>query len=195
MSENLYRAFDAERLLPQSPSPKSRSRSNMWPYPASAAEPIAISSDSTGARPVSICAAARMKCWRVCRTPQAPCRNAISSNEPAVAPPPARGVAREVTLLPRHWEWLNASPAAPRGVCAGCSNDARPSLAIGSPAARRGMRAYHFMSAMSVICRISRKPRRALFADLPSALQQADRNLARRYSRPFRQARYSDRAE
>lgn len=40
----------------------------------------------------------------------------IDPREPSLQPPPARGrpklgvVPREVTLLPRHWDWLSAQP-------------------------------------------------------------------------------------
>src|SRR3984893_9026095 len=74
-------------------------------------------------------------------------------------------VAREVTLLPRHWEWLGAQPG-------GASVGLRKLVEEGAPA--RGERdrsraardaAYHFMSVMAGNLAGFEEASRALFAD------------------------------
>jgi hypothetical protein len=72
-------------------------------------------------------------------------------------------VAREVTLLPRHWEWLNAQPG-------GASVALRKLVetAMRDPRGRaHGMReaAYRFMSAMAGDMPGFEEATRALFAD------------------------------
>jgi hypothetical protein len=72
-------------------------------------------------------------------------------------------VPREVTLLPRHWEWLNAQPGgasvALRKLVEGGMRD--------RGARERGMReaAYRFMSAMAGDMPGFEEATRALFAD------------------------------
>ncbi len=71
-------------------------------------------------------------------------------------------VAREVTLLPRHWEWLAAQPGAPRWRCASWSRR----RAAASPGVRGEAqeRAYHFMNAMAGDLPGFEEATRALFA-------------------------------
>ena len=70
-------------------------------------------------------------------------------------------VAREVTLLPRHWEWLAAQPGAPRWRCASWSRRRRSQ----SGRARQAQeRAYHFMNAMAGDLPGFEEATRALFA-------------------------------
>ena len=58
-------------------------------------------------------------------------------------------VAREVTLLPRHWEWLNAQPGGASVALRKLVDEAR--RATGDKDRQRAARdaAYHFMSAMA----------------------------------------------
>jgi hypothetical protein len=93
----------------------------------------------------------------------------LAADRPAGEAPRGRGrprlgvVAREVTLLPRHWEWLNAQ--------AGGASVALRKLveaAMRDPRGRtRGMReaAYRFMSAMAGDMPGFEEATRALFAD------------------------------
>src|SRR6516165_5964404 len=92
----------------------------------------------------------------------------------AVAPasePRGRGrpklgvVAREVTLLPRHWEWLNAQPGGASVALRKLVEQAR--RATGDKDRRRAARdaAYHFMSAMAGNLPNFEEAARALFAD------------------------------
>ena len=67
-------------------------------------------------------------------------------------------VAREVTLLPRHWEWLGRQPGGASVALRKLVEAAR--RASGDLDRIRAQdAAYHFMSAMAGNCRISRKPR------------------------------------
>lgn len=81
---------------------------------------------------------------------------------PSVAAPPdsaevqrGRGrprlgvVAREVTLLPRHWEWLNGQPGGASAALRRLVEDARRSAAAANSAREAREAAYRFMSAMA----------------------------------------------
>lgn len=96
---------------------------------------------------------------------------------PAVAPetqapePRGRGrpklgvVAREVTLLPRHWEWLNTQPGGASVALRKLVDEAR--RASGDRDRLRAARdaAYHFMSTMAGNLANFEEASRALFAD------------------------------
>jgi hypothetical protein len=87
------------------------------------------------------------------------------------APPRGRGrpklgvVAREVTLLPRHWEWLNTQPGGASVTLRKLVEAAR--RANGDKDRSRAARdaAYHFMSAMAGNLPDFEEASRALFAD------------------------------
>jgi hypothetical protein len=87
------------------------------------------------------------------------------------APPRGRGrpklgvVAREVTLLPRHWEWLNGQPGGASVTLRKLVEAAR--RANGDRDRSRAARdaAYHFMSAMAGDLPNFEEASRALFAD------------------------------
>lgn len=91
--------------------------------------------------------------------------------EPNAAEPRGRGrpklgvVAREVTLLPRHWEWLNAQPGGASVALRKLVEEAR--RANGDRDRQRAARdaAYHFMSAMAGNLANFEEASRALFAD------------------------------
>lgn len=101
-----------------------------------------------------------------------------SSPAHAAAPPPdslseprGRGrpklgvVAREVTLLPRHWEWLGAQPGGASVALRKLVEQAR--RATGDRDRSRAARdaAYHFMSAIACDLPGFEEASRALFAD------------------------------
>jgi hypothetical protein len=73
-------------------------------------------------------------------------------------------VAREVTLLPRHWEWLNAQPGGASVALRKLVEEARRTR--GDQDRRRQARdaAYHFMSAMGGDLPGFEEASRALFA-------------------------------
>jgi uncharacterized protein len=87
------------------------------------------------------------------------------------APPRGRGrpklgvVAREVTLLPRHWEWLTTQPGGASVTLRKLVETAR--RANGDKDRSRAARdaAYHFMSAMAGDLPGFEEASRALFAD------------------------------
>jgi hypothetical protein len=73
-------------------------------------------------------------------------------------------VAREVTLLPRHWEWLNAQPGGASVALRKLVDEAR--RATGDKDRQRAARdaAYHFMSAIAGDFANFEDASRALFA-------------------------------
>ena len=79
-----------------------------------AAPPIIIFSDATG-QPIDLDLRGTERDI-IARLPQPAAPVDVETGEPASAEPRGRGrpklgvVAREVTLLPRHWEWLGAQP-------------------------------------------------------------------------------------
>ncbi|VCU67980.1 hypothetical protein PIGHUM_00026 [Pigmentiphaga humi] len=103
--------------------------------------------------------------------------------EPAPAPgtdaPPARGrgrprmgvVPREVTLLPRHWEWLAAQPGGASVALRKLVEEARRANAAKDRVRRAQERAYHFMSAMAGDLAGFEEAARALFAGDRPAFQ------------------------
>jgi uncharacterized protein len=131
-----------------------------------AASPIAIFSDSSG-RPIDL----------DLRGSNAEVLARLSAISPAVAgeaapnEPRGRGrpklgvIAREVTLLPRHWEWLAAQPGGASVALRKLVEEARK--ANGDRDRHRAARdaAYHFMSAMAGNLVNFEEASRALFAD------------------------------
>ncbi len=101
------------------------------------------------------------------RLPAAPAPAAIEeAPEPRGRGRPKLGVvAREVTLLPRHWEWLNAQPGGASVSLRKLVEAAR--RANGDRDRSRAARdaAYHFMSAMAGNLPGFEEASRALFAD------------------------------
>jgi hypothetical protein len=136
---------------------------------SSAAEPIVIFDDTTG-RPIDLDLRGTERDI-VARLRQ-PASNAETPAEDPSAPEPrGRGrpklgvVAREVTLLPRHWEWLGAQPGGASVALRKLVEEAR--RASGDRDRSRAARdaAYHFMSAMAGNLAGFEEASRALFAD------------------------------
>ena len=88
------------------------------------------------------------------------------ANEPRPRGRPKLGVtAREVTLLPRHWEWLAGQPGGASVALRKLVEQARRDNS-GQDARRRAHeRAYHFMSAIAGDFPGYEEATRALFAD------------------------------
>ena len=81
-------------------------------------------------------------------------------------------VAREVTLLPRHWEWLAAQPGGASVALRKLVEAARKSPADERAQRRKAQeRAYHFMSALAGDWAGFEEASRALFADDLPALR------------------------
>ena len=97
------------------------------------------------------------------------------SNPASIAPidaaPAHRGrpelgvVAREVTLLPRHWEWLNAQPGGASVALRRLVDEARRNSGDRDRLRAARDAAYHFMSAMAGNLPNFEEAARALFAD------------------------------
>ena len=78
---------------------------------------------------------------------------------------PKLGVlAREVTLLPRHWDWLSAQPGGASVTLRKLVEDARRGSASREEMRRSQERAYQFMSAMAGNLAGFEESTRALFA-------------------------------
>ena len=90
---------------------------------------------------------------------------AISSEPRGRGRPKLGVVAREVTLLPRHWEWLGAQPGGASVALRKLVDQAR--RASGDRDRHRAARdaAYHFMSVMAGNRAGFEEASRALFAD------------------------------
>ena len=98
----------------------------------------------------------------------------LGSPAPAaeLAPQPARGpgrpklgvVAREVTLLPRHWDWLAAQPGGASVALRKLVEDARKAAADGDRRRVAQEAAYRFMQAMAGNEAGYEEAARALFA-------------------------------
>jgi hypothetical protein len=92
--------------------------------------------------------------------------------EPARAPDVPRGpgrpklgvVAREVTLLPRHWEWLNAQPGGASVALRKLVEEARRQNGAQDRGRRAREAAYRFMAAMAGNFQNFEEAARALFA-------------------------------
>ncbi|WP_407177804.1 DUF2239 family protein [Bradyrhizobium sp. STM 3562] len=133
-----------------------------------ASEPIAIFSDETG-RPIDLDLRGSVDEVLARLTKGSPAGSApetVAAGEPRGRGRPRLGVvAREVTLLPRHWEWLNAQPGGASVALRKLVEQAR--RAGGDADRQRAARdaAYHFMSAMAGNLPDFEEAARALFAD------------------------------
>jgi hypothetical protein len=134
-----------------------------------ATEPIVIFDDANG-RPIDLDLRGTERDI-VARLPQ-PASNPETAADDLSAPEPrGRGrpklgvVAREVTLLPRHWEWLGAQPGGASVALRKLVEEAR--RASGDRDRSRAARdaAYHFMSVMAGNLAGFEEASRALFAD------------------------------
>jgi hypothetical protein len=131
-----------------------------------AAEPVAIFSDATG-RAIDL----DLRGSDDDIVARLPHTATPAAAEEAPIEPRGRGrpklgvVAREVTLLPRHWEWLNTQPGGASVALRKLVEAAR--RANGDKDRSRAARdaAYHFMSAMAGNLPHFEEASRALFAD------------------------------
>lgn len=89
---------------------------------------------------------------------------------PPPSPPRGRGrpklgvIAREVTLLPRHWQWLGSQPGGASVALRKLVENARRSNQRTDQRRQRQEAAYHFMSAMAGNLSNFEEASRALFA-------------------------------
>jgi len=129
---------------------------------ARASETVAVFSDTTGrAVDLDLRGSVDDMLARLTRT----------NEQPAASEPRGRGrpklgvVAREVTLLPRHWEWLNAQPGGASVALRKLVEAARRSNGDADRLRAARDAAYHFMSAMAGNLTNFEEASRALFAD------------------------------
>ncbi|MGV8922274.1 MAG: DUF2239 family protein [Thermomonas sp.] len=98
--------------------------------------------------------------------------NATPTESEVAVPAPARGpgrprlgvVAREITLLPRHWDWLNAQPGGASVTLRRLVEDARKVTADGDRLRVAQEAAYRFMHALGGNLPEYEDATRALFA-------------------------------
>lgn len=81
-------------------------------------------------------------------------------------------VAREVTLLPRHWDWLASQPGGASVTLRKLVDEARRASAGQDGRRQAQERAYHFMSALAGDLPGFEEASRALFADDRAAFMQ-----------------------
>jgi uncharacterized protein len=131
-----------------------------------AAEPILIFDDANG-RPIDLDLRGTERDI-VARLPQPASYSETPADDPA---PRGRGrprlgvVAREVTLLPRHWEWLGAQPGGASVALRKLVEEARRASGDRDRSRTAREAAYHFMSAMAGDLPHFEEASRALFAD------------------------------
>ena len=162
MTEN-FTAFEGQRRLASGPIAEVALAIKGATRPS--ASPITIFSDSSGRsidldlRGSNAEVLARLSAISPVVTEEAP-------TEPRGRGRPKLGVvAREVTLLPRHWEWLAAQTGGASVALRKLVEEARK--ANGDRDRHRAARdaAYHFMSAMAGNLQNFEEASRALFAD------------------------------
>jgi uncharacterized protein len=133
-----------------------------------AAPPIIIFDDANG-RPIDLDLRGSER-EIVSRLPE-PAPDPETAEEAAAAEPRGRGrpklgvVAREVTLLPRHWEWLGAQPGGASVALRKLVDEARRANGDADRARAARDAAYHFMSVMAGNLTGFEEASRALFAD------------------------------
>ena len=133
-----------------------------------AAPPIIIFADATG-QPIDLDLRGTERDV-VARLPQ-PAPDSEAATEEASSEPRGRGrpklgvVAREVTLLPRHWEWLGAQPGGASVALRKLVEEARRANGDADRARAARDAAYRFMSVMAGNLAGFEEASRALFAD------------------------------
>jgi hypothetical protein len=134
-----------------------------------AAEPIVIFDDGNG-RSIDLDLRGTERDI-VARLPLPAANLELPADDLAAPEPRGRGrprlgvVAREVTLLPRHWEWLGAQPGGASVALRKLVEEARRSSGDRDRSRAAREAAYHFMSAMAGNLPGFEEASRALFAD------------------------------
>lgn len=163
--QRAFTAFQGQRRLVSGPAGEvALVVKRVAPQPD---EPIIIFEDATG-RPIDfdLRGGDREVLARLAKLVPPPVEETAPSSEPRGRGRPKLGVvAREVTLLPRHWEWLNAQAGGASVVLRKLVDEAR--RASGDKDRERQARdaAYHFMSTMAGNLPQFEEASRALFAD------------------------------
>jgi len=107
-------------------------------------------------------------------TPTEPAKSSTADPESRGRGRPRLGVvSREVTLLPRHWDWLVTQPGGASATLRRLVEDARRTAGLGASRRAAQEAAYHFMLAMAGNRPGYEEATRALFADDRSKLEQS----------------------
>ncbi|ABE61089.1 conserved hypothetical protein [Nitrobacter hamburgensis X14] len=126
--------------------------------------PIAIYSDATG-RPIDLDLRGSDDEIAARLTLPVGTAEACDASKPRGRGRPKLGVvAREVTLLPRHWDWLSAQPGGASVALRKLVEEARRSSGDRDRSRAARDAAYHFMSAMAGNLANFEEAARALFA-------------------------------
>ncbi|KGT77942.1 hypothetical protein MA20_25050 [Bradyrhizobium japonicum] len=163
--QRIFTAFQGHRRLASGPAGEVALVVKRMTSPPD--EPIIIFEDGTGRSiDFDLRGGDREVLARVARLVPSPVEETAPPSEPRGRGRPKLGVvAREVTLLPRHWEWLNAQPGGASVALRKLVDEAR--RASGDKDRERQARdaAYHFMSTMAGNLPQFEEASRALFAD------------------------------
>jgi hypothetical protein len=163
--QKTFTAFQGQRRLVSGPAGEvALVVKRMAPRPD---EPIIIFEDGTGRSiDFDLRGGDREVLARLAKLIPPPVEETAAPTEPRGRGRPKLGVvAREVTLLPRHWEWLSAQPGGASVALRKLVDEAR--RASGDKDRERQARdaAYHFMSTMAGNLPQFEEASRALFAD------------------------------
>ncbi|WP_256807455.1 DUF2239 family protein [Bradyrhizobium sp. Bra64] len=163
--QRTFTAFQGTRRLASGPAGEvALVVKRMAPRPD---EPIIIFEDGTGRSiDFDLRGGDREVLARLAKLVPPPVEETAAPSEPRGRGRPKLGVvAREVTLLPRHWEWLSAQPGGASVALRKLVDEAR--RASGDKDRERQARdaAYHFMSTMAGNLPQFEEASRALFAD------------------------------
>jgi hypothetical protein len=173
MSPPTYTAFDGQRRLARG-SLSDVAIAVKRGAAAGAEGPLLIFSDATG-RSIDVDVRGTEKEVVARLTPATSLTDSspVETAEPRKRGRPKLGVvAREVTLLPRHWEWLNAQPGGASVALRKLVEEARRTYAGRDEKRAARDAAYHFMSAAAGDLPGFEEAARALFADERERLGQ-----------------------
>ena len=163
--QRIFTAFQGHRRLASGPAGEVALVVKRMTSPPD--EPIIIFEDGTGRSiDFDLRGGDREVLARVSKLVPPPVEETAPPSEPRGRGRPKLGVvAREVTLLPRHWEWLNAQPGGASVALRKLVDEAR--RVSGDKDRERQARdaAYHFMSTMAGNLPQFEEASRALFAD------------------------------
>jgi hypothetical protein len=95
----------------------------------------------------------------------------LAASAPAVGRPKLGVVAREVTLLPRHWDWLNTQPGGASASLRRLVEDARRSHADADARRVARERTFRFLNAVAGDRSGFEDAARLLFSDQPGAFE------------------------
>ncbi|MDE5444520.1 DUF2239 family protein [Bradyrhizobium sp. CSA207] len=163
--QRTFTAFQGQRRLASGPAGEvALVVKRMAPLPD---EPIIIFEDGTGRSiDFDLRGGDREVLARLAKLVPPAIEETTPPSEPRGRGRPKLGVvAREVTLLPRHWEWLGAQPGGASVALRKLVDEARRVSGDKDRARQARDAAYHFMSTMAGNLPQFEEASRALFAD------------------------------